>query len=83
MTPAEYIAAMNAAIALIQILQKQQVAGQIPPADQQAMLDKVDAVRAGLTAPLEPFERIEPPEEIPVAADGMPRVIINTVPTPP
>jgi hypothetical protein len=77
MTPAEYIAAMNAAIALIQILQKQQVAGQIDPIEQQAMLDALDGVRARLTAPPEPFERIEPPEEIPVAAEGMPRVIIN------
>jgi hypothetical protein len=56
MTPAEYIAMFNLLMAGIQLLQKQQVAGQIDPIEQQAMLDALDGVRARLTSPLEPFE---------------------------
>jgi hypothetical protein len=59
MTPAEYIAAMNAAIALIQILQKLKLAGQVDPVEQQAMLDALDGVRARLASPKEPYEVVE------------------------
>ena len=59
MTPAEYLAAMNFLLGLIKIIQSQKLSGQIPPAAQQALLDALDGVRAGLTAPLEPFEVVE------------------------
>ena len=80
MTPEQFIAFFNLLMAGLQLLQKQHINGQIDPAEQQAMLDAVDGVRKRLTAPPEPFERIEAPEVIPVAEEGMPRVIINSLP---
>lgn len=70
MKPEEYLAYMDLALSLLELIQKSKLIGDIDVAAQQALQARVAGVKTRLVSALEPWEKFDPPVvEVPIPTD--------------